>query len=145
MDWKEEVYPQKMLRGISSEKFVIDGILTEAAFALDPVREDGYCEISITWYENQDAFDTIMSQMSDRREEIQFQAGAAELDTQEVQSKMKPHMLAENLKYERRPSETNPYHGNLLVRDSLPKQIKRLIRCGLATLAGDKIYPNPNV
>lgn len=58
----EEIYPQKMLRGISSKNFIVEGILTEDVFNLDPVREDGYCEISVTWYDNQEAFDVIMSQ-----------------------------------------------------------------------------------
>ena len=55
----EEIYPQKMLRGISSKNFIVEGILTEDVFNLDPVREDGYCEISVTWYDNQEAFDVI--------------------------------------------------------------------------------------
>ena len=50
----EEIYPQKMLRGISSKNFIVEGILTEDVFNLDPVREDGYCEISVTWYDNQE-------------------------------------------------------------------------------------------
>ena len=140
-----DTYPQKMLRGISSKNFILEGVLTEEAFNLDPVREDGYCEISVTWYDNQEAFDVMMSQKSDRRDEIQFQAGAAELDRVEVTTKMKAHFLSENLSYERRPTHNNKYHGNLLVKDNISKQMKRLIKCGLATLANDKIYPNPNI
>ena len=121
----EEIYPQKMLRGISSKNFIVEGILTEDVFNLDPVREDGYCEISVTWYDNQEAFDVIMSQKSDRRDEMYF--------------------LSKNLSYERRPTANNQYHGNLLVKNSLSKQIKRLIKCGLATFANNKIYTNPNV
>lgn len=133
MENNEEIYPQKMLRGISSKNFIIEGILTEDVFNLDPVREDGYCEISVTWYDNQEAFDVIMSQKSDRRDEIQFQAGAAELDRVEIATKMKAHFLSENLSYERRPTANNRYHGNLLVKNNLSKQMKRLIKCGLAT------------
>ena len=140
----EEIYPQKLLRGISSKNFILEGVLTEDVFNLDPVREDGYCEISVTWYDNQEAFDVIMSQRSDRRDEIQFQGGVAELDRIEIVTKMKPHFLSENLNYERRPTDNNQYHGNLLVKNSLSKQMKRLIKCGLATLANEKIYPNPN-
>lgn len=117
----EEIYPQKMLRGISSKNFIVEGILTEDVFNLDPVREDGYCEISVTWYDNQEAFDVIMSQKSDRRDEIQFQAGAAELDRVEIVTKMKVHFLSKNLSYERRPTANNQYHGNLLVKNSLSK------------------------
>lgn len=99
----------------------------------------------VTWYDNQDAFNVIMAQKSDRRDEIQFKAGVAELDRIEIATKMKAHFLSENLSYERRPTSNNQYHGNLLVKNSISKQMKRLIKCGLATLANDKIYPNPNV
>ena len=145
MDAIEESYPEKMLRGISSFKFIEGGILTDAVFELDPVRDDGYCEISITWYENQEAFDILMSQVSIRREELQFKAGAAELDRIELTKKMENHFLESNIKYERKPSSTNKYHGNLLVKNDLSKQMKRLIKCGFATLANETIYPNPNI
>ena len=39
----EEIYPQKMLRGISSKNFIVEGILTEDVFNLDPVREAAQC------------------------------------------------------------------------------------------------------
>ena len=144
MENTEEIYPDKKLRGISSFAFIEEGILRDDAFNLDPVREDGYCEISVTWYDNQDAFDVIMAQMSDRRNELQFKAGAAELDRAELIRKMKMHFITSNMKYERRPTSTNKYHGNVLVKNSLDKKIKRLIKCGLATLANETIYPNPN-
>ena len=145
MENSKEVYPQKMLRRISSNNFILEGVLTEEVFNLDPVRDDGFCEISVTWYDNQEAFDVIMSQKSDRRNEIQFQAGAAELDRIEIATKMKAHFLAGRLSYERRPTNNNQYHGNLLVKNDISKPLKRLIKYGLATLANDKIYPNPNV
>lgn len=145
MENNEDLYPQKLLRGISSKNFIIGGILTEDVFSLDPVRDDGYCEISVTWFDSQDAFDTIMSQRSDKRDEIQFQAGAAELDRLEITTKMKAQFLSGNLNYERSPTFNNKYHGNLLVKNSLSRQMKRLIKCGLATFANNKIYPNPNV
>ena len=119
----EEIYPQKMLRGISSKNFIVEGILTEDVFNLDPVREDGYCEISVTWYDNQEAFDVIMSQKSDRRDEIQFQAGAAELDRVEIVTKMKVHFLSKNLSYERRPLITS-IMVICLLRIAYPNKLK---------------------
>ena len=41
MENTEEIYPDKMLRGISSFAFIEEGILRDDAFNLDPVREDG--------------------------------------------------------------------------------------------------------
>ena len=140
----EENYPQKMLRGISSFDFIKDGILLDQAFDLDPAREDGYCEISITWYDNKDSFHTIMKQFSEKRQELQFKAGAAELDRADLTRILKIHFIGKNLKYERRPTKSNKYHGNILVKDNLNKQIKRIIKCSLSSLATEIIYPNPN-
>lgn len=144
MENTEEEYPDKMLRGISSFDFIQDGIITEEVFSMDPARYDGYCEISITWYENDEAFNILMMQMSERREELQFKAGAAELDRKELKRKMKNHFIASNLKYEKRPTLNNKYHGNLLVKNSLSKRVKKLIKYGLATLADENKYKNPN-
>ena len=144
MESTEEIYPPKMLRGISSFDFIENGILLEQAFNLDPVREDGYCEISITWYDSEDAFNTIMNQISEKKNELQFKAGAAELDRSELVRVMKPHFIESNLSYERSPTKSNRYHGNLLVKNSLSKQLKRIIRCSLSTLATGTIYSNPN-
>lgn len=44
---KEEIYPPKMLRGISSKNFILEGALTEETFNLDPVREDGFVKYQL--------------------------------------------------------------------------------------------------
>lgn len=56
-------YPVKMLRGISSFNSIKDGLVTSSAFQFDHfARQDGYRELSITWYENEEALDTIKKQ-----------------------------------------------------------------------------------
>lgn len=145
MDDDKTQYPDKMLRGISTPAFYRDSVVMEEAFHLDPVREDGYHEISITWYDNQEAFDTIMNQKRNNTNEIQFVVGVAELDRLELKMHMKVHFLAQRLAYERRPTKSNKYHGNLLVKTGLDKQMNRIIKSGLATLACNIVYPNPNI
>lgn len=145
MDDDKVQYPAKMLRGISTPAYYRDSIVMEEAFQLDPVRKDGFCEISITWYDNQEAFDTIMGQKRPNSDDIQFIVGAAELDRLSLKTVMKAHFLAQNLSYERKATHNNKYHGNLLVKNSLDKQMKRLIKSGLATLACNTVYPNPNI
>lgn len=135
-----EIYADKLLRGISSEKFLLDGCVTDDVFQTDSAREDGYCEISITWFECDEALAIIKNQVNERTNTVQFPAGIVELDRKEIDTKMKAHIIAKRLGYEKRPVPTNQYHGNLLIKDSIEKQIKRLIRCGLATLGSDKIY-----
>ena len=85
-----------------------------------------------------------MKQFSEKRQELQFKAGAAELDRADLTRILKIHFIGKNLKYERRPTKSNKYHGNILVKDNLNKQIKRIIKCSLSSLATEIIYPNPN-
>lgn len=144
MNNKKEHYPDKMLRGISTNKFVIGGVVTDEAFNLDPVREDGFCEISVTWYDEPEALNVLMTQRKSTGE-IQFSAGAVEIDRSDLNEKMKVHFLENRLSYERKPTYNNKYHGNILVNNNTDSHMKRLIKFGLATIAGGNIYRNPNV
>ena len=56
---------------------------------------------------------------------------------------MKPHIMINNVGYERRPTKSNKYHGNILVKDNLGKAIKNMIKGQLALLAQECIHPNP--
>lgn len=138
-------YPDKILRGISGKFVDEDGILSGEAFQLDDVREDGFCEISITWYENQESFDILMRQKKEGTEEIQFKYGAAEINRVDLDVYMKPHILNGYFKYERKPVAGNPYHGNFLVANRIDKAKKRLIKARLATLGNVLIHSNPFV
>lgn len=109
-------YPVKMLRGISSFNSIKDGLVTSSAFQFDHfARQDGYRELSITWYENEEALDTIKKQKKDD-ESIQFKAGIAELDISDLKVALKPHFIRKTMRYEKSPTRTNKYHGNLLLR-----------------------------
>ena len=138
-------YPDKVLRGISGNFINDDGILDGEAFQLDPVRYDGYCEISITWLDEPKAFDVLMKQKSATTNEIQFIYGAAEIDRLHLDTYMKPHIINKQFDYERRPTKDNPYHGNFLVLDSLEKSMKKMIKQRLALLGNAIIHSNPYV
>ena len=136
-------YPDKLLRGISGNYITKDGILDGEAFQLDSAREDGFCEISITWFDGPEALTILMRQISSRTNKIQFKNGAAEIDRNDLDYYMKPHIIANHFNYERKPTEDNPYHGNILVLDSLDIGMKRLIKQRLAFLGNTVIHPNP--
>lgn len=138
-------YPDKVLRGISGKFINSDGILDGEAFQLDKAREDGLCEISVTWLDEPKAFDVLMLQRSSTTNEIQFVHGAAEINRADLDAYMKPHTLANQFSYERRPTSDNPYHGNFLVLDALDKGMKKLIKQRLAMLGNAVIRPNPYV
>ncbi len=135
-------YPDIMFRGISNQKFIVDNIVQLDAFALDPVRKDGYCEISITWCDDEFALNTLLMQTKIDNE-IQFKAGAAEISFISLKLLMKPFLNNESLKYERKPSLANKYHGNLLINDTISRKLKQQIRSSLATLASGTIHENP--
>lgn len=136
-------YPDSLLRGISGKFVDSEGILSGEAFQLDSVRKDGFCEISIAWYDEPAAFDILMKQKSERTDEIQFKYGAAEIERKALDIYMKPHVLANQFKYEKKPTAENPYHGNLLVLNELTPAMKKIIKVKLAALGNVNIHPNP--
>jgi len=141
MEGKCIAYPDEFFRGIPNNTYK-DGILMQDSFKLDPVREDGYCEISITWNDEPEALNVIMSQISERTRDYQFKDGIAEISRRELDQRMKPQIIQGNLTYERRPVEGNKYHGNLLVKGGLDKAMRTLILAQLALLANGCIHPN---
>lgn len=138
---KKPSFPDRFFRGIPNNTFK-NGILLSESFKLGEVREDGFCEISITWDDAPEALDILMSQISERTNDYQFKDGIAEINRKEFDEGMKPHIFNKHLSYERSPLEGNRYHGNLLVKNELDKQMKTLIKSQLAFLANKCIYPN---
>ena len=144
-----EKYPESFFRGLSPNNVHQDGFLMPESFHIDDGkasgREDGFDEISITWNDEEAAFEVIASQINSRTTEIQFSAGISIIQTKEFERQMKPQMMANNVDYERRPTSNNKYHGNILVRADLRKDIKNMIKGQFALLAQDRILPNPYV
>lgn len=138
---KEVFYPDLFYRGIPNNTY-IDNYLNPESFRLDDVRSDGYCEISITWNDEPESLDLIMSQTKEGTDEIQFKDGVAEISRIEIDEKMKPQIMLKNLLYERRPTPNNKYHGNLLVKNELNRQMKTMIKSQLALIAQGHILPN---
>ncbi len=142
-----EKYPESFFRGLSPNNVHQDGFLMPESFHIDDGkasgRDDGFDEISITWNDEEAAFEVIASQINTRTAEIQFSAGISIIQTKEFERQMKPQMMANNVDYERRPTSNNKYHGNILVRADLRKDIKNMIKGQFALLAQDCILPNP--
>lgn len=135
-------YKGNMLRGLISPDWIVDGVVVVAAFSFQNTgRSDGYSEMSITWYENEEALETIMKQTRTDGE-IQFKGGIAELDRTRLKTFLMPYILEGRLNYEKRPTQDNKYHGNLLLRNGTHKSIAKLITAGLALVAGKNIRAN---
>ncbi len=136
-------YPREFLRGISSQDFICEGVVSAAAFQFgSQPREDNKIEESINWIDDDEAIDIALNQRKDNGK-IQFSAGVAILDLEKVKFLIM-NDLSSVFSYERKPITGNKYHGNLLVDSSCPKAKKQLISSGLALIAGSNIIVNVN-
>lgn len=140
----EQPYPKEFLRGIANKDFIIDnGCILCTAFQFDDVaRSDGYREASINWLDDDGAITLALNQRKENGK-IQFPGGVARIDLN--YTKMILHNFSQaDFSYERAPLENNKYHGNLLLANSLSKQIRLMIMNGLALAAGNTIIPQNN-
>ncbi len=137
--------PEDFYRGLPSPDTVTEqGYPTESAFRfLYFGREDGYSELSINWNDDEGALEKLLSQRKPFKEEPQFKIGYCKIEKSMMKMLMKTYMDDQVFSYERRPVEadleadveSNPYHGNLLMKKDAGNALKKNIQCGLAALA----------
>lgn len=132
-------YPSDFWRGISSKEFISNGVVLPSAFQFDDtVREDGYKELSINWNDCDESLEIAMNQRKPTGK-LQFSVGVAKLQLSSVKQLLHTHITQGTFNYERRQVEGNPYHGNLLVAGSAPKNVRSLISSGLALVADTNV------
>jgi hypothetical protein len=140
-------YPEHFIRGITNHGFVdSDGRASAEIFQFDDTgRDDGFCEASINWYDDENALALIMEQRKEKDEQTyQFRYGAAIIARFDADRIMNNALYAEVFRYERAPLDENQYHGNLLRKDSaLEKRIRNMIASSLALNA--KLIPRTKI
>lgn len=141
-------YPEEFYRGISSPNDITEsGYVTAGAFQFDQYdsqRGDEYCELSVNWNDNEESLQVLLDQHKPQREDKQFKGGYCTINRTLLNNMLKGYMDSEEFSYERRPvkaSEENDYqenlyHGNLLMKNTLDKQVKKNIQHTLAFMAG---------
>lgn len=141
-------FPDEFYRGISSPNDITsEGYVTAGAFQFDPYdpkRGDEYCELSINWNDEDEALITLLKQHKPQREDKQFKGGYCTTNRSYLNNVFKPFLDNGSFSYERRPIDpsekndfqANPYHGNLLMKNGLDKQVKKNIQHTLAFVAG---------
>lgn len=137
-------YPNKLVRGISSKDYIDENGRASAALFIfgENIRKDGFSEASINWLDDALAIDCAMHQLK-KDGSIQFKAGVAILSRDWIDKLMCQPTAKDILMYERAPLEDNPYHGNLLRKDSvINKQIKTVIAASIA-MGVEKIIDRP--
>jgi hypothetical protein len=147
IDTKE--FPEAFFRGISSPSDITnEGYVAAGAFqfdAFDPQRGDDYCELSINWDDDEGSLKTLLEQHKPKREDKQFKGGYCTINRAYLNGVFKLYMDNGTFSYERRPIDaceendyqTNPYHGNLLMKNSIDKQMKKNMQHTLAFVAGE--------
>lgn len=141
-------YPIELIRGLSpNDSITPEGYVTASGFQFDPYdakRGDNYCELSINWKDDDGAIDKVLMQHKPNCAVPQFSIGYAIVERSKIDIMLKTYVDKLHFSYERCPVEgdklkdidDNPYHGNLLVNESVGKQAKKNIQHSLATLAG---------
>lgn len=141
-------YPNEFYRGISSPNDITsEGYVAVGAFqfdSFDPERGDDFCELSINWNDNDGALEMLLNQHKPKKEDKQFKGGYCTINKTYLHNVFKPYMDNGIFSYERRPVEAceendyqaNPFHGNLLMKNSIDKQMKKNMQHTLALIAG---------
>lgn len=110
----------------------------------DTSRNDNYAEASINWNDDIFSLRILCNQRSEKKQDIQFKYGYSEMNLGEVLLAMKPFSQKGYFSFERNPLRNNPYHGNLLIDNSISNMTKRIIRDNLAGVANRNYNKHPD-
>jgi len=104
-------------------------------YPFNKARPDGWCEESINWNDDAKAIQFTLEQKDDG--EWRYEIGVAIIQRDEIDLIIRKRGIADRFKYERRPIQKPPngYHGNLLMKNDIPRQVKESIRNHLAWIS----------
>ena len=127
-------YSDNLLRGLSAEEWVRDGLVTAAAFQIKfekPFIKGECAAQSICWEDDTYVIDMMLQQKKD--DNFQFKEGIAKLSRGSVDNISRLQSFRGILSYERDPLPDNKYHGNLLVRHESSKTQRKLLPAVMAS------------
>lgn len=138
--------PVECYRGLSSKDWVTaGGYITSAAFQFSDYKpcdrgDDGFCELSIQWNDDENAVINLLNQKKPKTDALQFKAGYCRIDIDQLKLVVKQYIRQKTFSMERRPInadeesgiQENPYHGNLLLHNSIERAVKKNIEHMLA-------------
>lgn len=104
-------------------------------------RSDEYLELSIVWYDNDEALNTLFEEK--KNGEFLYKAGVCKVKLSVFKTLMKKYSPPKLLSFERQPLPTNEYHGNLLMNKQ-ERTMLHDVTAHLLALRSEHI-PNPNV
>lgn len=140
-------YPENYLRGIVSPTQIDNDFVTSEVFlfASRDIRDDGLLAISINWQDDENAIEFTKQQRKSSNGELYFRGGVAVLDRSDLDDLIQKNPYCQNnLFYERAEiidEPKNPYHGNLLLSETVPKRIRVAIANHIALHVKKIIQP----
>jgi hypothetical protein len=136
-------YPIKFLRGIPDSSFLHEGNPLSHVFQFDEPkikRPDDHKECSINWYDGSESLN-LLFKLERKQGELKYKEGVIVLSRAELDKLKKKPLFRDRLNYERREEDGNKYHGNLLMHNSTPSGVSRLISSNIAVQCFIEIIP----
>ncbi len=123
--------PSSCLRGLRLKNWIVGDLVATEAFIPDPktaeYRQDGGSETSVNWEDDASVLDFTLANRS------AAQHGAAQIDTVQINHiSRNVKSIAMPLLCERKQTEKNPYHGNIVYAATAPKYLQKLLAASLA-------------
>ena len=124
---KKIEFPDYALRGLSTENCVDDiyGYVTSSAFVFDGnhYNENNCDEISINWYDKEEALVQMKEQKKNDSIIPKYSYGIGRIPTSKI--KLICNKYKDGLFYERKPVEGNEFHGNLLLHKNIATKTRK--------------------
>lgn len=138
-------YPLEAIKGVPNENYLIEGQYASATlfqFQDRPQiqRDDNCLEESVNWNDDDGALSLLLHQQKGDLGDIQFKAGAFIIPREKI-DEIRAHPLCKiHFAYERKALDGNKYHGNLLLKRSVPSEVKKMVTNLLAFACGFGSY-----
>jgi len=139
-------YPASCLRGIASKEMILEeGLPSNDVFMFQENQRKGNGDFSqsINWKDDEKAIPFMLAKQNVDGSP-QFRGGVAVIERAFIDRLSQAPKVGGALSYERDPIEGNAYHGNLLLRQGVSKNVRRFIAATLA-LNVTGVVPGPLV
>jgi hypothetical protein len=133
--------PDNCLKGIPNQTFIFGRKVNYTLFlpSGDSPSDDGWYESSINWEECICALNELLDRHKENGD-IHFKAGVARIPRVEIDGIIKKFGAENDLSYEKKELQDNPYHGNIKFSASLmDDKLKKVTICGALAFAISEI------
>jgi hypothetical protein len=132
--------PDNCFRGIENPKLILrkaSSVYVRGdlfGFRSTSDEGDGWLKESINWEDNANVLEFTFQQKNNDGT-LQFRGGIAIIPLSGLHRLKKTFCGGGHFNYKRDPTDVNPYHGNLLLKQDTDNADKKMLRSSLAVLA----------